>query len=65
MLETLTRLNSAIRAFLRASSKLESFFLCLPTPLVTKAFVGVNPPLLLSLHSSYIYGVNLSNEGEL
>ena len=64
MLETLTRLNSAIRAFLKASSKLESLSLCLPTPLVTKAFVGVNYPLLLSLHSSYIYGVNLSNGGK-
>lgn len=62
MLETLTRLNSAIRAFLKASSKLESLSLCLPTPFVTKAFVGVNSPLLVNLHSSYIYGVNLSNE---
>lgn len=46
MLETLTRLNSAIPAFLRASSKLESFSLFLPVPLVTKAFVGINSAFL-------------------
>ena len=63
MLETLTKLNWAMPASLRASSKLESFSLCLPTPFVTKAFVGVSPPLLVNLHSSYIYRVTLSNEG--
>ena len=57
MLETLTRLNCAMPAFLKASSKLESFFLCLPTPFVTKAFVGVKPPLLIkSAFKLYLRG---------
>ncbi len=41
MLETLTKLKRAIPASLKASSKLESFSLCLPTPFVTKAVFGI------------------------
>ena len=42
MLETLTRLNSAMPAFLKASSKLESFSRWRPTPFVRKSFFGTH-----------------------
>ena len=40
MLETETRLKDAILAFRKAISKLVSFSLCLPTPLVKNIFDG-------------------------
>lgn len=59
MLDTWTRLQKAIPASLRASSKLASLSLCLPTPLVKKIMLGTNIPMKEVFESEYLEFVRL------
>ena len=66
MLDTLTRLYSAIFASLSAISKLVSFSLCLPTPFVINASFGSSNSGVPPLNKSVIlyYRITIVNNSE-